>query len=102
MEDLDATFFDANNDGYPDLYVVSGGNEYEDGNALLGDRLFLNDGKGHFNISATALPVIYTNKSTVSIADVDKDGDNDLFRWWPRRFKKLWHTSTILFIAQRW
>ena len=78
-EDLDATFFDANNDGYPDLYVVSGGNEYEDGNALLGDRLFLNDGKGHFNISATALPVIYTNKSTVSIADVDKDGDNDLF-----------------------
>ena len=47
-EGVDAVFFDANNDGYPDLYVVSGGNEYEDGNPVLADHLYINDGKGHF------------------------------------------------------
>jgi hypothetical protein len=79
-EDVDAIFFDADNDGYPDLYVVSGGNEYEDGNPGLADHLYLNDGKGHFKESAQGhLPAILTNKSCVAIADVNKDGYNDIF-----------------------
>ncbi|HRP57221.1 VCBS repeat-containing protein [Agriterribacter sp.] len=77
-EDVDAVFFDANGDGSPDLYVVSGGNQYVSGSHLQ-DRLYLNDGKGHFLRSADALPVIQQNKSSVSVADMDNDGDMDVF-----------------------
>ncbi len=47
-EGVDAVFLDANGDGYPDLYVVSGGNEKADGDVSLADHLYLNDGHGHF------------------------------------------------------
>jgi enediyne biosynthesis protein E4 len=78
-EDVAAIFFDANNDDYPDLYVVSGGNEYLDSNQYLADRFYLNNGKGNFTLSPNALPAMLVNKSCVSTADVDKDGDMDLF-----------------------
>ena len=78
-EGVDAVFFYANNDSYPDLYVVSGGNEYEDGSPYLADHLYLNDGKGHFKEAANALPSLLVNKSCVAIADVNKDGNKDIF-----------------------
>ena len=78
-EDADAVFFDANKDGYADLYTVSGGNEYPDGSQDLADHLYLNNGKGYFEETGSALPQLLTNKSCVSVADVDKDGDLDLF-----------------------
>ncbi|HEY9362562.1 MAG TPA: VCBS repeat-containing protein, partial [Chitinophagaceae bacterium] len=77
-EDVDAIFFDANGDQYPDLYVVSGGNEYTGYNPALADRLYINDSKGNFTKSVS-LPPIFQNKSCVTVADIDKDGDNDLF-----------------------
>lgn len=78
-EDVDAVFFDANNDGAPDLYVVSGGNQYDDNDPNLADHLYMNDGKGHFTLAASAIPVLLKNKSCVTVADIDKDGDMDLF-----------------------
>ena len=78
-EDVDAVFFDANADGYLDLWVVSGGNEMPFNDIASADRLYINDGKGHFSFSVKAIPQLYENKSCVSVADIDKDGDLDVF-----------------------
>jgi enediyne biosynthesis protein E4 len=78
-EDVDAVFFDANGDGYPDLYVVSGGNEPPSSPHCLEDRLYLNDGRGHFRKDSNFMSQLYENKSCVAVADVDHDGDLDIF-----------------------
>lgn len=77
-EEVNAVFFDADGDKDLDLYVVSGGNEYEGKNPVLADRLYINDGRGNFSKS-TNLPPMFGNKSVAVAADVDHDGDMDLF-----------------------
>jgi hypothetical protein len=77
-EDVDAVFLDVNKDGLPDLYVVCGGNELRNGSPALADRLYINDGKGHFKRSGN-IPSITLNKSAVAAADVNKDGYPDIF-----------------------
>lgn len=79
-EDTDAVFFDANGDGASDLYVCSGGyGDFGPDDPRLQDRLYLNDGKGHFTKSADALPVMHTSTSCARVADVNGDGRPDLF-----------------------
>ncbi len=78
-EDTGCIFFDANGDNALDLIVVSGGQQYRDNDVNLMPRLYLNDGRGNFNRSKRSLPEIFLNASCVKPADIDNDGDLDLF-----------------------
>ncbi len=91
-EDTDAIFFDADNDGDKDLYVVSGGSEFKANNEAYQDRIYTNDGKGNFEYDTSLLPEIRTSGATVVHTDFDKDGDEDLFiggRVTPHRFPEI-------------
>lgn len=78
--DADALFFDADNDGDQDLYVVSGGyHDLSPTDARLQDRLYQNDGKGNFVRQPKALPEMLSSKSCVRTSDINQDGFMDLF-----------------------
>ena len=78
-EDVAAAFFDADNDGDADLYVGSGGYEFEQSDSLLQDRLYINNGKAGFAKASNALPRMLTSTGCVKAADIDGDGDVDIF-----------------------
>jgi len=79
FEDLGILIFDSDNDGDNDIYIVSGGNEFDPDSEMLQDRLYVNDGTGNFTKSKTALPNMLTSGLRVFSADYDNDGDLDLF-----------------------
>jgi hypothetical protein len=79
-EDVDCAFFDANGDGSMDLYVVSGGSDFQLGAPQLGDRLYFSDHDFNFTKAKQILPVNkFESTSVVIPADYDEDGDIDLF-----------------------
>jgi hypothetical protein len=76
-EDTAAATIDFDKDGDLDLYVASGGNQNTELDKLLEDRIYLNDGKGNLKRIPISLP--HTNGGTVSVADYDNDGYDDIF-----------------------
>jgi len=78
-DDTGILLFDADGDGHLDLYIASGGYENESNSPAYQDHIYINDGKGNFSESPGAIPVNHTSKFCVRAADIDKDGDLDLF-----------------------
>ena len=77
-EDLGSVLFDA--DGDKDLDLLITGGSYEFSNPRYNQpRLYSNDGKGNFVLHAEALPVITDITRAVTVADIDEDGDLDIF-----------------------
>ena len=74
----DAALFDADGDGDNDLFVTFGGNEAELSTGYV-PQLLLNDGQGNFIPAKNAFTEIHISASCVRPADIDLDGDQDVF-----------------------
>ena len=69
---LTAQFHDMNGDGWPDLYVC---NDY-----WTPDRIWINDGRGHFRLAAKlALRNMSASSMGIDFADVARNGSLDFF-----------------------
>lgn len=81
FSDESVLFFDANGDGKPDLFIGPGGNSNPPYSRQMQLRLFLNDGKGHFQLAADAFPTTNNgvNTGTAIAGDFNNDGHIDLF-----------------------
>lgn len=78
-EETKGTLVDVDMDGDLDLYMATGGRFYSKISNAQGDKIFLNDGKGKFSESPTALPFNdFFSTSVVKSIDFDNDGDLDL------------------------
>ncbi len=79
-----ALFLDADRDGDLDLLVVTGSNEWPDGDPIYADHLYLDDSNEKGSVSfreapAGSLPNLRLSGSGVAGADFDRDGDIDVF-----------------------
>ncbi|MEN0047404.1 MAG: VCBS repeat-containing protein [Bacteroidota bacterium] len=78
-ENAGSLLFDADGDGDNDLYLAKGSGQLVAADKGYQDVLYLNDGRGNFELTTDALPELFSNASCVKAADFDQDGDLDLF-----------------------
>ena len=78
-EDVEAVFFDADNDGDQDLYVASGGKAYSTLSRTLNDRFYRNE-SGKFIYDSSALNFSkFFSSGAIAIGDANNDGLLDIF-----------------------
>ena len=79
-EDMQSIFFDADGDKDLDLLIIGGSSEFDVTSSFYRPRLYLNDGKGNFKMDSSAFsPLVRTPGKCVAVADMDGDGDMDIF-----------------------
>lgn len=79
FEETDAVFADVNNDGFKDLVIADGGNEYYGNEVHQQPRVFINDGHENFSLLAHAFDSVFVTASCVAAYDFTGDGFVDLF-----------------------
>jgi hypothetical protein len=79
QDDAGILLADLDGDGDLDMIIISGGYENEDYSKAFADHLYINDGKGNFTDESTQLPQNLVSKGCIRAADIDNDGDLDLF-----------------------
>ena len=98
FEDMQSVFFDFDNDGDKDLYIVSGGNESPVNHLILNDRLYINF-DGVFTKSENVLPDIRVSGQKVLAKDINADGWIDLIvfgRQVPKAYPSTPKTSVLI------
>jgi hypothetical protein len=75
-EDVDAVWADMNNDGFKDLVLASGGNEYYGKDSLMFPRVYMNQGGKGF--SRVMIKGVSSTLSSVVPFDFNRDGKMDL------------------------
>lgn len=70
--------FDSNGDKFPDVLITGSGYKTPANDPAYQDRLYINDGKGHFTLAKDALPVCFKSKLCVRAFDYNNDGKLDL------------------------
>ncbi len=78
-EEVDALFFDMDDDKDLDLFVASGGNENSLKSNGMKQQIYKNNGTGKFSEASIQLPTLNASLGIVKNGDFDNDGDEDLF-----------------------
>lgn len=75
--DTEAQWVDVNNDGLPDLIVLSASHPFVEAEKTVQPRLYIN--KGNYKFEYKALPVVGALTSKILVYDFNGDGLKDLF-----------------------